>query len=96
MDPIPREVLLSDVSGLAEVHVRVPSVIRLDLGAAIDVAYRLLDGALTTLPPGARVVLQAGRFEWHVEHSHVLPVTLVFVLGAKRTCVELSALGVTA
>lgn len=86
-----REVVLSDVSGLAHVRVTVPTLLRLDLGASIDVAYRLADGAFTGLPTGARVALQAGRFEWQVEEPQDLPVTLVFVIGARRICVQLAA-----
>lgn len=91
MGPASREVVLSEVSGLAQVHVRVPTLLKLDLGASIDVAYRLADGTFTGLPHGARVALQAGRFEWHVEEPGDLPVTLVFVIGARRVCVQLAA-----
>lgn len=86
-----REVVLSEVSGVAQVRLKVPSLLHLDLGASIDVACRLYDGDLIGLPSGARVALQAGRFEWHVESPHVLPVTLVFVIGARRILVHLSA-----
>lgn len=86
-----REVVLSEVSGLAQVRVTVPTLLRLDLGASVDVAYQLADGAFVGLPMGAHVALQAGRFEWHVEESHNLPVTLVFVIGARRICVQLAA-----
>lgn len=91
MGPASREVVLSGVSGLAQVRVNVPTLLRLDLGASIDVAYRLADGAFVGLPTGARVTLQAGRFEWHVGEPQDLPVTLVFVIGARRICVQLAA-----
>jgi len=86
-----REVVLSGVAGLAQIRLIVPTLLRLDLGASIDVAYRLADGAFIGLPSGARVALQAGRFEWYVEEPQDLPVTLVFVIGARRICVQLAA-----
>jgi hypothetical protein len=85
-----REVLLSDVSGVAQVRVAVPSTVTLNLGASLDLACSLLDGAFGCLPDGARVAMQEGRFHWHVGHEHALPVTLVFVIGARHMLVELT------
>ena len=59
-----REVLLSDVSGVAQVRVAVPSTVTLNLGASLDLACCLRERAL--------------------------PVTLVFVIGARQTLVELT------
>jgi hypothetical protein len=85
-----RQVSLSDASGFAQIRVSAPAQLHLDLGASIDVAYQVIDGAFAGLPKGARVLLQAGRFEWFVDTANGLPVTLVFIIGARRLCVEVS------
>lgn len=71
-------------------RVAVPSTVTLHLGASLDLACCLRDGAFGCLPDGARVAMQEGRFHWHVASECALPVTLVFVIGARRTLVELT------
>lgn len=85
-----REIVLSDVPGVAQVRVAVPSTVTLDLGASLDLACCLRDGAFGCLPDGATVAMLEGRFQWHIASECALPVTLVFVIGARQTLVELT------
>jgi len=73
------------------VVVSVPTELSLDFGASVDLACGLRDGAFVALPAGAQVRPQAGRFFWLVDSEHVLPATLVFVIGARRLVVEVYA-----